>query len=64
MFILYRRKDVSLEEDEKVLTAVLAMLTANEDESEAWYYESIGEENEDTGEVQPTGWKFDIYYDP
>lgn len=62
MFILYRRRNMPLEEDEKVLTAVLAMLTENKDESDTWYYEPIEEENEDTGEVWPIGWKFNIYY--
>lgn len=61
MFTLHRRKDVPLEEDEKVVKAVLAMLTANEDESDAWFFEAIEEENEDTGEVWPIGWKFNIY---
>jgi hypothetical protein len=62
MFILHRRKDVSREEDEKVLKAVLTMLTANEDESEAWYYEAIEEEDEESGRTWLTGWKFDTYY--
>lgn len=62
MFTLHRRKDVPLEEDEKVVKAVLAMLTATEDESDAWFFEAIEEENEETGEVWPIAWKFNTYY--
>ena len=60
MFILYRRRNMPLEEDEKIVKAVLAMLTAGGEDT--WFYESVEEENEETGEVWPIGWKFNIYY--